>query len=214
MTLQRSRPSTGPPERIVGPRLSREGCGSWRCATRGRGVSPPTRSASPGICDPDLVRDAVDAVHARHVVVGRVAFELVADVALERNPALLDLDVDRVRRDLYVPGQELQRVTADLVVLAAIGAEQADLELVVDRECAVDVAGVLDRSTTLAEALDRAAKGDGLAVGRDGDLDGIGDTRIESDAGQHLVPEGGVREHECSFRSRYERNLVRLRPPS
>src|SRR4051812_23060420 len=46
------------------------------------GVPPATRRDSSGVDDPDLVRDAVDAVHAGYVV-GRVALELVADVALE-----------------------------------------------------------------------------------------------------------------------------------
>src|SRR3954466_263149 len=57
----------------------------------GRGapaLGPPPPARGRGVGDPDLVRHADDAVQAGGVLVGRFALELVADVALERAPAV------------------------------------------------------------------------------------------------------------------------------
>src|SRR5271167_807416 len=65
---------------------SRPGCAPERCVGE---LAAHALARSSGIRDPDLVCDAVDAVEASHVVVCRVTLELVADVALERDPAVL-----------------------------------------------------------------------------------------------------------------------------
>src|SRR3954453_16240940 len=70
--------------------------------------------------DLDLVRHAGDAVHARDVVERGGALELGVDVALERDPPVLDVDVEVVGRDLGLPAQPLQGRAADLGVLAAV----------------------------------------------------------------------------------------------
>jgi hypothetical protein len=115
--------------------------------------------------DRDPVRDAIDAEETCNVVIGRVALELVVDVTREGDPAVLDLDVDNVRRDLGVPGQGLQGDAADLVILTTIRADEIDLELVVDVIDTGDRLGVFDRRAALAEALDRAAERDRAVIG-------------------------------------------------
>ena len=51
------------------------------------------------LVDLDFVRDAVHAVEACDVVVGRVALELLADVTLQRDPAIVDFDVNQFDAD-------------------------------------------------------------------------------------------------------------------
>ena len=68
---------------------------------------PPTRSPLSRLGDRDLVRDADDAIEACDVVKGRVALELIADVTCQGDPAVVDLDVNQVGRDLRVPDQGL-----------------------------------------------------------------------------------------------------------
>src|SRR3954469_20213326 len=147
------------------------------------------------IGDPDLVGHADDAEQAGDVLVGRGALELVADVALEREPAAVDLDVHGVGGHLHVPDQDLQRDAADLVVVATVGPGQADLELVVDVVDAFDVVGVLAGGVPLAEALDGAAQRD-RAIGRvDRDLERVRDPRIQIEARQHGLRERDIGEH-------------------
>jgi hypothetical protein len=117
------------------------------------------------LVDRDLVRDSVHAVEACNVVIRRVVLELVGDVSLEGDPAVLDLDVDRVGRHLGVPDQGLQGHAADLVVLTTIGVDEVDLELVIDLIGIVEALGVLGCGTPLAEALDGPAQRDDAAVG-------------------------------------------------
>ena len=74
------------------------------------------------LVDLDFVRDAVYPVEGRNVVGRRVTLELVCDVAFQRDPTVLDFDIDCVSGDVGVPNQSLERDAADLVVLAAIRA--------------------------------------------------------------------------------------------
>jgi hypothetical protein len=129
--------------------------------------------------DGDLVGHADDAVKAGDIVVGRIALELVADVALQSEPAVVDLDVHEVGGHLDVPHQALQCGTADLIVIATIAAGQAQLELVVDAIDAIDVLGIPGRGPTLAEALDGASEADGPVVGGYCDLERFRNPRIE-----------------------------------
>ena len=68
-----------------------------------------------GLVDLDLVRHAVDAIQACNVVVGGVTLELIVDIALERDPTVIDLDFDRVGGNLYVRDQALESGATDLV---------------------------------------------------------------------------------------------------
>src|SRR3954469_20933662 len=154
--------------------------GSWESAPKsarppaarpgGRGWAGPIRSAP--LDDLDLVRHAGDAVHARDVVEREVALELVVDVALERDPAVLDVDVEVVARELGVPAQPLQGRAADLRVLAAVAVQDAHVELVVDVDDPACAARVRDRRALLGEAADSATERHVLAEGLDGDLVG------------------------------------------
>src|SRR5271157_3088308 len=127
--------------------------GSFR-AWHGR---PARHRRSKGV-DLDLVGDADDAVEARHVVERSIALELELDVALERHPSFIDLHVERVRGDLRVPDQALQRDPADLVVCASVVAERVDLQLVVHVIDSLHLAGVLAGRAALGKALDGAAQ--------------------------------------------------------
>src|SRR3954447_17088470 len=71
-----------------------------------------------------------------------VALEREVDVALERGPAVLDVDVEVVARDLGVPVQPLQGRAAHLCVVAAVLAEDAHVQLVVDGDDAARAPGV------------------------------------------------------------------------
>ena len=83
---------------VVGPRVSiavRHEAQSRRSRRETRGRSPRPRVApSSGCRDLDLVGDAENAVEARHVVVGRVALELVVDPPFEGQPAFVHLHVN------------------------------------------------------------------------------------------------------------------------
>src|SRR4051794_15305567 len=125
----------------------------------------PRGIPSSGCRDPDLVRDAGDAVKARHVVERGVALELEARVALEGDPAVLDLDVDELGGNLRVPHEDLKRSAADLCVRPLIVVQQTDLNLVCDVVYAGDQAGVLHGRAPLAEAADGAPQGQLAVVG-------------------------------------------------
>src|ERR1700758_990862 len=103
------------------------------------------------LVDLDFVGDAVDACD---VGIRRVALELVANVAFQGDPAAVDLDVNRVGRDVGVPDQGLQGDAADLVVVATIASPQVDLQFIVAPPAAV---GVGAGGTPLAEPLDGPA---------------------------------------------------------
>src|SRR3954469_14475186 len=82
--------------------------------------------------DLDLVRHAGDPIERGDAVERLVALELVVDVALQRDAAVRDLDVEEVGHELGIPHQALQCGAADLGVLAAVAVEQANVDLVVD----------------------------------------------------------------------------------
>src|SRR6185312_16567847 len=82
----------------------------------GSGVAarPRPRGRSQLLDDLDVVRHAGDAEEAGDMIEGDVALILVVDVARERDPAVLDVDVEVAPGDLRIPDQPLQRGAAHL----------------------------------------------------------------------------------------------------
>src|ERR1700761_7935192 len=159
-------------------------------------AAPAPRSR---VGDPDLVSDTDDAVQTGHVVVGGVALELIADVALQRQPAVVDLDIDLVRGYVDVPDHGLKRRAADLIVVATVGSTQADLELVVNLIDVVDLPRVLGSGPPLAETLDRPAQCDASVVGGYRNLKRVRNAWIMIQHGDHGILNGGVGEHGAPF---------------
>src|SRR4051812_37814037 len=181
---------------------------------RGRDPGPRPRLRSAPLDDLDLVRHAGDAVHARDVVEREVALDLEVDVALERDPAVLDVDVEVVARELGVPAQPLQGRAADLRVLAAVAVQDAHVELVVHVDDAARAPRVGGRGALLREAADRSPEGHRLAVGLDGDLVGGGEARVALKLGAHVVDDPVVGEIHCVLlvrRPRWKRINARAR---
>ena len=77
------------------------------CGRRGRPTGYPRR-CSDALDDLDVVGHAGHAVEVRGVVEGAVALVLEVDVALERDPAVPDVDVDVVAGDLGIPDEPLE----------------------------------------------------------------------------------------------------------
>jgi hypothetical protein len=122
----------------------------------------------------------------RDVLERLVALELVVDVALERDPAVADLDVDRVRRHLDVPHQRLQRGAADLGVLAPSGVEEPHPQLVLDAGHAFGGARVGHRCPALREAADRPAQRHVTVLHPDRDLPGGWQASVRMQRGAQL----------------------------
>jgi hypothetical protein len=141
--------------------------------------------------DLDVVRHAGDAIHARDVVEREVALVLEVDVALERDPAVLDVDVEVVARDLGVPAQPLQSRAADLRVLPAVLVEQSYVELVQHVDDAARAPGVGHGGPLLGEAAD------GPPEGHRGDLVGVREARVARQLGANVVDDPAVGEIHC-----------------
>ncbi len=156
------------------------------------------------LVDLDLVGDAVHAKEACDVVVGGVALELEADVTGQGDPAVLDLDVNQVRRDVGVPDQRpAMRDAAVLVVVSPICAGLIVLELLIELIDTIDLLGVSDSSSALSKSLDRAAQNDRAVLDGHGDLcsasRGIRGSRSETPIDHRILERGVLSEHEAPF---------------
>ena len=103
---------------------------------------------------------------------------LVVHLAPKGQPAIADLDVDELVRDLGIRVKDLKCDPADVGVGTTLVVKDPDLQLVVEILDARDAAGIADRRATLAEAADRAAQHDRAVGGRDRDLVGRGDPGV------------------------------------
>jgi hypothetical protein len=96
--------------------------------------------------------------------------------------------------------RDLRCGPGDVVVLAMVGAEQADRELIVDLVDALDREGFVDGCPAVAEALAHSPQLTDTSVGRHGDLGGTGSARIEFQARDHIMFPSGVGEHRMLLR--------------
>jgi hypothetical protein len=120
------------------------------------------------IVDDDVVGDAHHAGELADIVLGSSALEVPIDCAAQRQPAVLDLNVDRARRNQHIPFEEIAGALCDLIVGGAIE-RRADFEMVGDRVHAFDAARRCDRRDLIGVADDVTAEDH--SVGLDSNLD-------------------------------------------
>src|SRR4051794_17700557 len=91
-------------------------------------------SLSEGLDDGQLVGDAGHATHPLDALERAVALVLEVDLALQRDPAVLDLDDEVVGRDVRIPDEPLQGGALDRGVLAPVVVQKAHVQFVEDVE--------------------------------------------------------------------------------
>src|SRR6478735_8275079 len=83
--------------------------------------------------DGDQIDDACDAGELAQGGLCGIALEIPVDTARQRDPAILDLDLDLLVRDCRVPTDEVDRALRDLVIVGLLVAWEPYLDFLSDR---------------------------------------------------------------------------------